>query len=163
MLVRVISNDFVMNDASARMRDGPLARGGIGPAAHVAQTKERQTMQVRLRFLITAVTMSLVFAAPILADQLLGVVQEVDVAAKKIVVKPKGEGKEAKNVVVTVTDDTVYESAKGKTLKKSPLEKLKKGVVLDITHEDAKASKIILKGNPNAKKKAEGKGKPAND
>lgn len=120
-------------------------------------------MHKRFRFLLTALTMTMVCAAPLLADQLLGVVQEVDVAGKKIVVKPKGAGKDAKNVVVTVTDSTVYESAKGKELKKSPLEKLKKGAVLDITHEDAKASKIVLKGNPNAKKKAEGKAKPAND
>ncbi len=126
-----------------------------------AQSRERTNMKTRLRFLLTAVVMSLVCAAPILADQLLGVVQEVDVAQKKIVVKPKGKGGE--NVVVSVTDDTVYENAKGKTLKKSPLEKLKKGAVLDITHENAKASKIVLKGNPNAKKKAEGKVKAAND
>lgn len=118
-------------------------------------------MKNRMRFFLTAVVMSMVCAAPILADQLLGVVQEVDVAQKKIVVKPKGKGSE--NVVVSVTDDTVYESAKGKTLKKSPLEKLKKGVVLDITHENAKASKIVIKGNPNAKKKAEGKVKAASE
>jgi len=120
-------------------------------------------MRKQFRFLLTTVTMCLVCAAPILADQLLGVVQEVDVAASKIVVKPKGAGKDAKNVVVTVTNDTVYESAKGKVMKKSPLEKLKKGVVLDITHDNAKASKIVLKGNPNAKKKAEGKEKVKND
>lgn len=126
-----------------------------------AHSRERTKMKTRLRFLLTAVVMSLVCAAPILADQLLGVVQEVDVAEKKIVVKPKGKGGE--NVVVSVTDDTVYENAKGKTLKKSPLEKLKKGVVLDITHENAKASKIVIKGNPNAKKKAEGKVKAANE
>jgi len=112
-------------------------------------------MRNNLRFLITGVTMLMVCAAPILADQLLGVVQEVNVADKKIVVKPKGKDKE--NVTVTVTDSTVYETAKGKVMKKSPLEKLKKGTVLDITHEDAKASKIVIKGNPNAKKKAEGK------
>jgi len=58
---------------------------------------------------------------------------------------------------VTVTDRTVYENAKGKVMKKSPLEKLKKGVVLDITHEDTKASKIVVKVNPGAKKKGEGK------
>ena len=118
-------------------------------------------MKNRFRFALTAVIMSLVCAAPILADQLLGVVQEVDIAEKKIVVKPKG--KDAKNVVVTVTDSTIFETAKGKEIKKSPLEKLKKGVVLDITHENAKASKIVLKGNPNAKKKAEGKVKAANE
>lgn len=118
-------------------------------------------MRNKMRFAVTAFTMMLVCAAPILADQLLGVVQEVDVAQKKIVVKPKGKG--AENVVVTVTDDTVYETAKGKVMKKSPLEKLKKGVVLDITHENAKASKIVVKGNPNAKKKGEGKAKKDNE
>lgn len=107
-----------------------------------------------VRSAVTAFTALVVCAMPILADQLLGVVQEVDVAANKIVVKPKGKGKD--NVTVTVDGSTVYETAKGKALKKSPLEKLKKGVVLEIEHTDAKASKIVIKGNPNAKKKADG-------
>ena len=118
-------------------------------------------MRNQFRFLLTAVTMTLVCAAPLVADQLLGVVQEVDVAGKKIIVKPKG--KDAENVTVTVTDSTIFETAKGKEIKKSPLEKLKKGVVVDVTHEKATASKIVLKGNPNAKKKAEGKVKASND
>ncbi len=116
-----------------------------------------------MRLAMTGVMTLLVCAAPILADQLIGVVQEVDVAANKIVVKPKGKAKD--NVTVTVSNDTVYENAKGKVMKKSPLEKLKKGVVLEIEHKDAKASKIVVKGNPNAKKGEGGKKKaeqPAN-
>ena len=118
---------------------------------------------------MTSVMTLLVCAAPILADQLIGVVQEVDVAANKIVVKPKiavkPKGKDKDNVTVTVSSETVYENAKGKVMKKSPLEKLKKGVVLEIEHKDAKASKIVVKGNPNAKKGEGGKKKaeqPAN-
>jgi len=110
-----------------------------------------------MRMAVASVTTLFVMAAPILADQLLGVVQEVDVAANKIVVKPKG--KDSKNVTVTVDGSTTYENAKGKEIKKSPLEKLKKGVILEIEHKDAKASKIVIKGNPNAKKKADGEGK----
>lgn len=110
-----------------------------------------------MRMAVASVTTLFVMAAPILADQLLGVVQEVDVAANKIVVKPKG--KDSKNVTVTVDGSTTYETAKGKEIKKSPLEKLKKGVILEIEHKDAKASKIVIKGNPNAKKKADGEGK----
>ncbi len=109
------------------------------------------------QLILTSFTTLLVCAAPILADQLLGTVQEVDVAGNKIVVQPKGKGE--KNVVVTVSDSTIYESAKGKVMKKSPLEKLKKGVVLEIEHTDAKASKIVIKGNPNAKKGEGGKKK----
>lgn len=113
-------------------------------------------MRTWTRAAVATMTALLVCAFPILADQLVGSVQEVDVAANKIVVKPKGKGKE--NVTVTVSDSTVYESAKGKTLKKSPLDKLKKGTILEIEHTDAKASKVVIKGNPNAKKKAEGAG-----
>jgi hypothetical protein len=118
-------------------------------------------MQKLKQLVVLSLTAVLVCAAPILADQLIGSVQEVDVAANKIVVKPKGKGKE--NVTVTVSDSTVYETAKGKAIKKSPLEKLKKGVILEIEHTDAKAEKIVIKGNPNAKKKAEGKGKSPNN
>ena len=42
---------------------------------------------------------------------------------------------------------------------RAALEKLKKGVVLEIEHTDAKASKIVIKGNPNAKKGEGGKKK----
>lgn len=114
-------------------------------------------MRTWIRATVATFTALFVCALPILADQLIGSVQEVDAAANKIVVKPKGKGKE--NVTITVSDSTVYESAKGKVLKKSPLGKLKKGVVLEIEHTDAKASKVVIKGNPNAKKKGEGKAK----
>ena len=79
-------------------------------------------MRNQFRFLLTAVTMTLVCAAPLVADQLLGVVQEVDVAGKKIIVKPKG--KDAENVTVTVTDSTIFETAKGKEIKKTTLAEL---------------------------------------
>ena len=120
-------------------------------------------MRTWMRLAMTSVMTLLVCAAPILADQLIGTVQEVDAAANKIVVKPKGKDKD--NVTVTVSNETVYENAKGKVMKKSPLEKLKKGVVLEIEHKDAKASKIVVKVNPNAKKGEGGKKKaeqPAN-
>jgi len=106
-----------------------------------------------MRPAVALFTALFVCALPALADQLIGSVQEVDVAAKKIVVKPKGKDKA--NVTVTVTDSTVFETAKGKAINKAPLEKLKKGTVLEIEHTDAKASKIVLKGNPNAKKKGD--------
>ncbi|MFM7128444.1 MAG: hypothetical protein ACKO0V_03690 [bacterium] len=110
-------------------------------------------MRQWMRPAVALFTALFVCALPVLADQLIGTVQEVDVAAKKIVVKPKGKGKD--NVTVTVTDSTTYETAKGKAINKAPLEKLKKGTILEIEHTDAKASKIVVKGNPNAKKKAD--------
>jgi len=46
-----------------------------------------------------------VLAAPVIAEELFGVVTKVDVEGKKLMVMPKGEDKE---IEVTVTDDTEF-------------------------------------------------------
>ena len=90
-----------------------------------------------------------VLAAPVIADELFGVITKVDVAGKKLMVMPKGADKE---IEVTVTGDTEYVSAKGETSKfdlektekgvAKAIEKGRKGVNVKITHEKAVASKI---------------------
>ncbi len=103
-----------------------------------------------------ALAASGVFLVPALADELVGRIMSVDVSAKKLVVKEKGTDKE---VDVTVTDDTVLERGEGKSapldlekLQKN-VEKAKKGVAVEITHDKGVASKIVRKAAP--KKKAE--------
>jgi hypothetical protein len=91
-----------------------------------------------------------------LADELLGTITKVDIAAKKLTVEPKDGGKD---VEVTVTDDTEYVTGKGSS--KIDLEKVsknvakqqdagKKGVNVTITHDKGVASKIVA-----AKKKVQ--------
>ena len=98
-----------------------------------------------------------VIAAPVIADELLGVITSVDIEGKKVTVVEKGTDKE---VVVKTTDDTEYVTPKGSS--KIDLEKLskniekakekgKQGVRVTVTHEKKVASKI----EAVAKKKAE--------
>ena len=89
-----------------------------------------------------------VLAAPVIADELFGVITKVDVAGKKVMVLPKGEEKE---IEVTVTDDTEWVTPKGaskidltkveKNVAKA-IEKGRKGVTVKVTHDNKKASKI---------------------
>lgn len=106
-----------------------------------------------------------VLAAPVIAEELFGVVTKVDVEGKKLMVMPKGEDKE---IEVTVTDDTEFIGKDGPV--KVDLEKLakkvaknqekgKKGVMLKIEHEKGVASKLF----PPAKKKEAPKDEPKAD
>ena len=74
------------------------------------------------------------------AAELLGTIKSVDVDGKKIVVTEKDTDKD---VEVTVTDDTEWVTKK-KT-DKINLSKVKKGTLVEVTHEDKKASKITVK------------------
>ena len=116
-------------------------------------------MKNRREFLLmlTAGVVALaVIAAPVIADELFGVITSVDVEGKKVTVVEKGTDKE---VVVTITDDTEYVTPKQSS--KIDLEKLsrniekakekgKKGIRVTVTHEKKVASKITV----TAKKKA---------
>jgi hypothetical protein len=108
-------------------------------------------MKNRRAFLLTlsAGAMALaVIVAPVIADELFGVITKVDVAGKKLTVEEKESGKE---IEITTTDDT--EVITGKGAMKIDLEKLekqvakiqekgKKGINAEITHEKKVASKI---------------------
>ena len=77
-----------------------------------------------------------------LAAELMGTIKEVDIEGKKITVTEKDTDKD---VVVTVTDDTEWVTKKKSG--KIDLAKVKKGTVVEVIHEDAKASKITVKKN----------------
>ena len=110
-------------------------------------------MKNRRTFLMTLVAglMALaVIVAPVIADELFGVITKVDVEGKKITVANKEDDKD---VVVTITDDTEYVTPKGTS--KVDLEKLsknvakiqekgKKGITAKVTHEKNVASKITV-------------------
>jgi hypothetical protein len=106
-------------------------------------------MKNRRRFLLT-LTAGLVAAAvvitPVIAEELLGIITNVDLDGKKITVLTK-EGE----IEVKTTDSTEVASAKGE----ASLEKLagyvkkiqeagKKGAPAKITHENKTASKIFI-------------------
>lgn len=92
-----------------------------------------------------------VLAAPVIADELFGVIVSVDVSGKSLQVMPKDGDKE---IQVKVTDDTEVISKKGTS--KIDLEKLSKGIrkakdagkkgrMVAITHEKGVASKIDMR------------------
>src|SRR5260370_35622884 len=96
-----------------------------------------------------------VLVAPVIADELFGVISKVNIDAKKLTVIEKGTDKE---IEISVTDDTEYVTGKGAS--KIDLEKVaknvekiqakgKKGSSVVVTHEKGVASKIT-----QAKKKA---------
>jgi biopolymer transport protein ExbD len=98
----------------------------------------------------------LVLAAPVIADELLGVITKVDVEGKKLTILSKEDDKD---VEITVNDKTEYVGKDGAT--PIDLEKVaanvkkrqdagKKGINVKVTHEKGVASKI----EPTAKKKA---------
>jgi hypothetical protein len=124
-------------------------------------------MKNRRRFLLmlTAGVVAMGFVvASVIADELLGVMTKIDVEGKKITVVEKDTDKE---VVITITDDTVQiAKKKGETVEaKVDLEKLdtflkkrqdagKKGINLKVVHEKGVASKIFFeKGKKGAPKK----------
>ncbi len=108
-------------------------------------------MKTRRSFMLTltaGLVALAVLAAPVIAEELFGVITKVDVAGKKLTVTPKGEDKD---IDVTVTDATEVQTKDG--FAKIDLEKLskrvegakekgKKGANAIITHEKGVASKI---------------------
>ena len=78
-----------------------------------------------------------------LAAALMGTIKSVDIDGKKIVVTEKDTDKD---VEVTVTDDTEWVTKKKTS--KIDLAKVKKGTMVEVIHEDAKASKITVKTIP---------------
>jgi hypothetical protein len=113
--------------------------------------------RVFLLTLIAGVVALVVVAAPVIADELFGVLTKVDIEGKKLTIVEKDTDKE---VVITVTDDTEAVSKKGSS--KVDLEKLakyvekakdsgKQGPMIKVTHEKRVASKISIA----KKKKAE--------
>jgi len=102
-----------------------------------------------------------VVVGPVIADELFGVITNVDIQGKKVTVTKKG----GEEIQVTTTDDTEWVSPKGDS-RKIDLEKLdgyvkkvkdegKKGVFARVTHEGGVASKIeaIAKKKGGAPKK----------
>ncbi|HEV3167281.1 MAG TPA: hypothetical protein VGZ22_24950 [Isosphaeraceae bacterium] len=110
----------------------------------------RRTWMLRLTTVLVAVAVA---GGSLLAAELLGTIKSVDVDAKKFVVTEKDS---EKDVDVTINDETVIETAKGKTTgKEADLTKvLKKGRTVTVTHEGGIASKIVIKKGAG-KKKAE--------
>ena len=95
-----------------------------------------------------ALTLSITVGTAIAAE-LMGTIKSVDIEGKKILITEKGTDKD---VEVTVTDDTEYETPK-KKMKNYDLAKIKKGTMVEVTHEDTKASKIVFKKGAGKKKK----------
>jgi len=109
--------------------------------------KNRRTFLLALTSGLVALVM---IVAPVIADELFGVITKVDVAGKTVTVVEKGSDKE---IVVTTTDDTDWITPKGS--RKIDLEKLdtyvkkqqdegKKGIRVQVTHEKGVASKIAV-------------------
>lgn len=114
-----------------------------------------QTRRSWVRVLAGGLVALAVLVLPVLAEELLGTVKSVDVAAKKVVVTEKGT---LVSIEVTVTDQTVIETPKGERV---PLEKLQAGRRVQITHdEDDVASKIVVRGQAKKKDAPRPKGAP---
>lgn len=118
--------------------------------------KNRRTFLMTMAAGLMALT---VVIAPVVAEELLGVITKVDVENKKLTVQEKGGGE----VEITTTDDTEFITPKG--ARKIDLEKIakgvtkaqdagKKGMPVRITHENKVASKIAV-GKKAAPKKDE--------
>lgn len=114
-------------------------------------------MTTRRKFLLTLTTGLVLLVSTVgtlLAAELLGTVKSVDADAKKITVTPKDGGDD---VVVTIKDDTEWVNPNGKTAKDYDLAKLKKGRQVEITHENAVASKVVIRKGTGKKKDMEKK------
>jgi hypothetical protein len=109
--------------------------------------KNRRTFLMMLTAGCVALT---VLVAPVIADELFGVISKVNIEGKKVTVIEKGTDKE---IEVTVTDDTEFVTPKGSS--KIDLEKLskgvekakekgKKGINAVVTHDKGIASKISV-------------------
>lgn len=101
-----------------------------------------------------------ILVGSVLADELIGRITAVNIDAKKLTVKEKGNDKD---VDVTVTDETVVEKGKGKSGKvdlakmKKRVDDSKNGIAVEITHDKGVASKIVYKNMPKKKKDASAK------
>jgi hypothetical protein len=99
------------------------------------------------RMLICAAVGTCLLGIPALAEELMGYLTSIDVAASKVTVQDKA----GKDVLVTVTGDTTYETPKGKravdldkltkNLERAK-EKGRKGIPVVVTHEKGVASNI---------------------
>ncbi len=91
-----------------------------------------------------------------LAAELMGTIKSVDVDAKKMVVTEKDTDKD---IDVMVNEKTEFINKKGET-SKYDIARAKKGQVVEITHEDGVASKIVAKKGAAKKEKGEKKEEP---
>ena len=108
-------------------------------------------LSTRRKFLLNVTTMCVALALTVgtaLAAELLGTVKSVDTDAKKVTITPKEGGDD---VVVTIKDDTEFHNKKGK-MENYDLAKLKKGFEVEVTHENAVASKVLIKKGAGKKK-----------
>ena len=107
-----------------------------------------------LRTLACAAVALGVVIGPALADELIGRITAVNVDDKKITVTEKDTDKE---IQVTTTDDTIFVTPKGEERKldleklQKGLEKAKKGMRVEVTHEKGVASKIKALGKATKK------------
>jgi hypothetical protein len=115
-----------------------------GPLPMPLVTRRKFMLALTTGFVTLALTVGSALAAELLAT-----VKSVDTDAKKITVTPKDGGDD---VVVTIKDDTEWISPKGEKIEKYDLAKLKKGRQVEITHENAVASKVVIKKGAGKKK-----------
>jgi hypothetical protein len=113
------------------------------------RTRNKFVLALTTAFVSLALTVGAALAA-----ELLGTVKSVDTDAKKITVTPKEGGDD---VVVTIKDETEWYTGKGKKIDNYDLAKAKKGMLLEITHENAVASKVTIKKGVGKKKDTEKK------
>lgn len=85
---------------------------------------------------------ALLSASPAGAADVLGTVTSVDADAKTVTISPKAGGSD---LTVSVSDNTEFIGAKGKVVKNMELRKLKRGTEVEIAHENAEASKVVVK------------------
>jgi Domain of unknown function (DUF5666) len=90
-----------------------------------------------------------VLVVPVLAAELMGTIKSVDADNDSFVVTSDA----GKDVTVKVNSSTVFETAKGKEVKKA-LDRLATGGSVEVTHEKGVASKVILKKGAIKKKEA---------
>ena len=104
-----------------------------------------------LRALSAVAVAGVLLIAPVIADELKGVIKSVNADANTLVVTPA----DGEDVTVTVNEKTVIENVKGKTFELSKLakiqEKAKGKLKVEVTHEKGVASKILLKGGMRKK------------
>lgn len=109
-------------------------------------------MLSRRSLLLSATTLAFalgLLVLPVLAAELLGTIKSVNVEGNKFVVTAND-----KDTEISVNDNTAWESAKGKAIKKSPIARLKTGGEVEVTHEAGVASKVVLKKGALKKKDA---------
>jgi len=131
-------------DFRSGIGEDPIERPRIslGPPFLSGSFAMNKTRRSLLASVLAAAFTLTVTVGTALAAELMGTIKTIDVDAKKIVVTEKDTDKD---VEVTVTDETEWVTKKKTS--KIDLTKVKKGQMVLVTHEDAKASKIELKKN----------------